>query len=243
MLRRMWDLGLRRQAITVIMSDLREMREKRESHFGRLVRSWRGVYVDVGAYIGDTVDWAVRAKAVIAIEPDPKNLKYLNLTAATDRRVTVIPEACGDGSEIELLYTLDGVKNTFIATVAEGRDLVAAERRRTIRLDDLDIPEGDLLVKVDCEGAEHLVLAGAERLIMSRRPVLLIEYHANRQKVLDFLSRHGYAVTDERETKDRRWRHGRLIAVPLLQVGGLTPLPSPKPATIPAQMPASLLAE
>jgi len=60
------------------------------------------------------------------------------------------------------------------------------------------------IIKIDVEGAEERVLAGARRLLEEARPKLLIEVHGvcNETACRDILEAHGYTVT---AVQPRRW--------------------------------------
>lgn len=77
-------------------------------------------------------------------------------------------------------------------------------------LDGLDaahaLPPGPLLVKCDVEGAELLVLQGADALLAARRPTLLLSVHP------PALPQHGHSVVDVAAFLTARGYHWRLIA-------------------------------
>jgi FkbM family methyltransferase len=84
-------------------------------------------------------------------------------------------------------------------------ELARCERVTTSRLDDLvnevSLPRLDL-IKLDVEGAELSVLAGASGLLRKQRPVLLLEMNehalqlqgAGRETVVEFLRSHDYEI-------------------------------------------------
>jgi hypothetical protein len=67
--------------------------------------------------------------------------------------------------------------------------------RKTTTLDAVEIAEGPVLVKMDTEGAEHIILRGAKEFVRNYRPTFLIEYHHNLPQVLRALSLFGYSCT------------------------------------------------
>ena len=64
-------------------------------------------------------------------------------------------------------------------------------------LADYDLPPPDV-VKLDVEGAEHLVVLGMRRTLKRWRPVLMIELHGDAcaANTLEVLDRHGYCYRD-----------------------------------------------
>jgi FkbM family methyltransferase len=124
------------------------------------------VVVDVGAFIGDTaIIFLERGCKVFAFEPFPDAYQCLlyNAPAAIAFNVAV-----GDGQPVELNYaktdTNDG--NRSVSIKAGG---IA-----TFRLDNLQL-RSTKLIKIDVEGHELEVLAGAAKTIQIHRPIILIE--------------------------------------------------------------------
>ncbi|MEM2276406.1 MAG: FkbM family methyltransferase [Thermoproteota archaeon] len=198
-LRRMRRMGL---AFAKSLLEREYLANPGEHMFYNVIKNWHGAYVDIGAGIGDTLIGAKKAKYIIAIEPVQENLKMLSRLANRDRRIKVLGIAVGDG------------ETTYI-TVEHSRRIGTPVK--TIKLDDLEFPSDDLLIKIDCEGVEHLILKGAECLLQSRKPHLLIEYHDNLSEISHELERHNYVIKKHvKDKKQRSFRHGWIHAVPLL---------------------------
>ena len=136
---------------------------------------------------------------VHTFEPLPPNLTILRYTIkryCVDN-VTVHPYACGDKEE----------RTVFSVSLNHGVPELGGARRGSrglaydctvVRLDDVISAKVNFL-KIDVEGAELLVLRGAERILRMHQPVVLFEasdqthhfgYHP--QAVFDFLSSLGY---------------------------------------------------
>ena len=136
-------------------------------------------FIDVGANHGFYSLMAARAgKPVIAIEPDEGNLAVLYSNIALNRADIEVHAAAlsdtrgeswvyGDGDMASLIQAWQGVGKHFRQKVA------------TLRLDDLiddRWPNEPLLIKIDVEGAEDRVLAGASAtLARVPKPIWLIE--------------------------------------------------------------------
>lgn len=134
--------------------------------------------VDVGANIGYYLLLFERAVGptgrVLCIEPEPDNLADLRRVVEANRleNVRVLPMALGSRSgTAQLARGLNGV----IVTGGSNLSVPVA------RLDDVWHQEGFLdrvdFVKIDVEGHEGEVLAGAQHLLMERRPRIFLEMH------------------------------------------------------------------
>lgn len=142
-------------------------------------------FVDVGANFGlHTLvgggKVGPRGK-VVAIEPVPANLALLRrnvrLNGMADR-VTIVDRAATDvpGRRLALHHVREGVSvaASLRPVTAEGHSIEV----EATTLDECLAGERAIrLVKIDVEGAEHLVLRGAKRVLGELRPALLIEVH------------------------------------------------------------------
>jgi FkbM family methyltransferase len=154
--------------------------------------------VDVGAYVGRyTVALAVLARTVYAFEPEGELATMLRRAAPPNVRVCPEPvaERCRTGEFY--VPVSDGRRNvtsgSLLATPGQ-----AAFDTRTVRTTYLDaaLASADVgFVKIDVEGAELLVLAGAQELIGRCRPVVLVEIVgvAEIAAVRAFFEPYGYA--------------------------------------------------
>jgi len=149
--------------------------------------------VDVGANIGlYTVAAAKRGARVIAIEPDPANVRRIHRYTRLNHVRVVIVEA------------LAGAENGAAPLAARGSavsgnvDMYLGPTTRytvapVVTLDALLADESVDLIKIDVEGAELDVLLGAERMLREKKPrAILLEVHPNA------LALNGQAVTDLR---------------------------------------------
>jgi FkbM family methyltransferase len=141
------------------------------------------LFIDVGAHVGAMSLTAATAPAgdvqVLAIEPAPDNLRQLEASVAANglaSRVTVVPAAIGAASGEARLHLIRGSMGHRLAddTVLGGTVDVAL-----ISLDELlaRFPQHDqrrVVLKIDVEGHEPEVLAGAAKLLASGRLRLLI---------------------------------------------------------------------
>ena len=138
------------------------------------------VFVDVGANVGYFTCLARhRGTRVVAIEPAAGNLDllFLNIKANGWNEVEVLPVGLGGEPGLATLYG-DGTGASLVTRWAGVSDVW----QRTIPLTTLDAVLGGrfagqrLLIKIDVEGAEHAVMAGAAATLERRpAPVWLVE--------------------------------------------------------------------
>ena len=157
------------------------------------------VVVDVGANIGThTVAFAKKVTdkgVVIAYEPQRLAFQLLCGNVALNALTNVVCRhaAAGDKAGHVMVPALDPrVERNFGAVKVTGRE--SGERVEAMRIDDLGLQRCKL-IKVDVEGAETQVLAGARATIAKHRPVLFVENNtqAGSAAILRMLDRLGYA--------------------------------------------------
>jgi FkbM family methyltransferase len=190
-------------------------------------QSWRiiegdlppgGTLVDVGAHIGY---YSLKAAPVLgptghvlAIEPNPETVKILeaNIRASAANSVSVQPVACSDTeATLELFAAPEGNTGESSLSRANASQEKAVQRSYRVRarpLDDIVRESGVTRVdaiKIDVEGAEFLVLRGAQDTLRRFHPAILIEL-LDRQlramgssiaEVMSFFRAHGYAVRQQ----------------------------------------------
>jgi FkbM family methyltransferase len=150
---------------------------------------------DVGAFIGYHTLLLRRLagrRRVIAVEPDPVNLARLrrHLAANDAEDVTVVPAAAGAAAgRGQLARKVGHPSETRVISTAQGDcDVVTLDA-----LLERSGPPG--LVKMDVEGAEADVLAGAARMVETIRPIWIIEAHGEQgAKAVSMLGEAGYRV-------------------------------------------------
>jgi FkbM family methyltransferase len=131
--------------------------------------------VDVGANIGYyllLIESAVGpGGAVACFEPEPENLRELerNVEANRLQNVRVVAAAVGDGEGRIAMRT--GINAAVAADCGSGDFTVPLTRLDAALEGPVDF------VKIDVEGYEGHVLAGARRLLREHRPILFVEIH------------------------------------------------------------------
>lgn len=172
------------------------------------INAWRralrpgDLFVDVGANVGAYTIWALeRGCEVIAIEPDAWAVEQLRANLALNGYAADVRRAAvADVAGSVRVTTGLGVLNRIVLGDEPG---VATEAVQAVTLDDVLGARAAAGVKVDVEGAELLVLRGAERALSERRIALLqLEWVGSseatvgesRAAVADLLARHGYEL-------------------------------------------------
>ena len=129
-----------------------------------------GLIVDVGANDGgwsQAVLDAIPTARVLALEPGEEPKRILQERFAGNPRITVDGRAASDTTGRAVLNTTGHSHNTSLRRPVESRDtpdwqVVDSSEIDTVALDDL-IDEDVALLKIDVQGAEREVLAGATR--------------------------------------------------------------------------------
>ncbi len=148
------------------------------------------VYVDCGAYDGDTVLlFDQRAthgyKSIFAFEPDEVSRLKLEAAIANNniRNVHVIGKGAYD-CDGRLKFTQDGMYSTVANGNKSPRPQTDAVEIDVTKIDSVLNGEVVDIVKMDIEGAEYRALLGAERSIRKHKPRLAICLYHN---VEDFI--------------------------------------------------------
>jgi len=203
--------------------------------------------VDIGANIGY---YSILASELVgpqgqvfAIEPNSENCRLLvssmRLTGRTN--ITLLPVACDDRTGWAYYSTHIGSNGGLV----DKEDLLASPGTvvPTFKLDDLvDAPVG--MLKMDVEGAEARVVAGARKLIERHRPVITTELSeamleevsgATPSEYLNYFHGLGYslAVIDRESGEPRRYPTVRSLLLDWrehYQIEDLLLLPDDSPA-------------
>jgi FkbM family methyltransferase len=174
------------------------------------------VFVDVGAQVGY---YSLKAAAalgprgrVIAVEPNPPKVKELqaNIAASNASRVHVYPVACADRDSTLVLFGArrSNTGETPLSTANAAQKGAAGLRVRARPLDSIVLDDGVQrvdVIKVGVEGAETLVLRGAQWTLDRFHPVVMVELVEKQLQAMGtssaelrrLLASHGYVARAE----------------------------------------------
>lgn len=135
------------------------------------------VFIDCGAYIGDTVDSFVNRvpnyKRIVCFEPDEQNFKILEKKRLHD----FYPIKAGVWIENTSLSFRDDIANGSF--VSENSDDMTT-RVKVVSIDSIQECAEATFIKMDIEGSELPALKGATKTILKNHPKLAIcIYHSN----------------------------------------------------------------
>jgi len=160
-------------------------------------RSGNEVFVDIGAYVGDTVEEYLRQtlgvfEKIYAFEPDVNNFLALSHRAErlkkewgfSDEKLIIVQGGVGAKTESKAFSTPSDLENqqsvttrleaSFAANTTEGADEVIIHA-----LDDYFREQRVSFIKADIESYELDMLRGAESVIKRDRPLLAVCLYHN----------------------------------------------------------------
>ena len=200
--------------IRVSLGDYLQQRIFFDGYYERALIGWlkkslkpTDVFWDVGANVGAVTLVASRlCERVIAFEPDPRTLPLLadNIRRNERQNVEIVPAALGSAPGTAILHQA--------ATMNTGMSSLIDDRSPTVGQISVDVLEADQLVrdraelrptviKIDVEGAEHLVLRGARALLAEGTVRAVIfedrhgtEFQPTNQAVVECLRDAGYRI-------------------------------------------------
>jgi FkbM family methyltransferase len=134
------------------------------------------VVVDVGAAIGDTVlllhsNCSSHVDKYVCIEADPEFCSYFESNLKFLANVTLIRTmlSAGEQSERSLVRTHAGTASSQGSTTTEARSLDRVIRDQVSQKIDV--------LKIDVDGLDGKVLAGATELLKADQPSVIFEWH------------------------------------------------------------------
>lgn len=202
----------------------------------RTMRTFPGVFVDVGMNIGQTL---IKVKAidpdqpVVGFEPNPNCLIALRDLIRLNRYsgVRVVPVALAETDGLAELGLVTGPADGSASMIPNFRKdpIERLERIACLRFETVDHSmtiERLGVVKIDVEGAESMVLGGMEPRLAKDRPAVVVEilpvYTADnaprlerQQAIEEMMKRLGYTILrlDRSDPKQMRLEHIAEIGV------------------------------
>lgn len=144
-----------------------------------------GAVVDVGANIGTFALRASRtAASVVAIEPEADNYRLLTENVQRNSARNVVTVNAAVSSRVgwsDLFTTRHGGFHSLGDYVSERPDFMGVQKVRTLTLESIlgEHAIDTCFLKLDCEGAEHEILAATPTEILERVERLAMEYHVS----------------------------------------------------------------
>jgi len=139
------------------------------------------VAYDVGAHVGYFAvlmgDLVGSAGKVIAFEPRGLNLGYLQKHVATNNchNIQIVSKALGDHSGHAKLETRTGTGTGYVSDTGD-EDIEITSIDELVESGALPPPT---FLKIDVEGGEMAVLRGAQKVIESQRPRMILATHGD----------------------------------------------------------------
>lgn len=148
----------------------------------RLAERWRpAAFLDVGSYVGETVAFLLQGTTtpVHAFEPTPASFQKLSARFGHHPRVTLHAMALGDrDGAIELFENRNPQTNSILDNDCGNERAFGKQtahlQKFTAPIATLDrwakdhLPEGELLIKCDVQGAEGRFIAGGRQTLAAR---------------------------------------------------------------------------
>jgi len=161
--------------------------EKRQYFIDELRLGKDEVFIDCGAFNGDTLDAFFKhcgdCRRAVAFEPDSKNFGALQKKYGNRPNVTLINAGVYD-RDGELRFDMqENGESRIVDSVSEN---IGGESACILvkSIDGLSLSESVSFIKMDVEGAETNALKGAEKTILRDKPKLAIcIYHSNEDMV------------------------------------------------------------
>jgi FkbM family methyltransferase len=177
-------LGIVKFRQTRNKKDYPKLKYEYEYFFSGLKLGEDEVFIDCGAYIGDTIDQFLKRcpkyKQIVAFEPDSKNFKELEKRHSCNPKITLINAGVYD-KEGEILFKELGGYSRITDETNSGQSNIVHIQVKTI--DDLKLNNVSF-IKMDIEGAELNALKGAEKTILKNKPKLAIcIYHSDEDMI------------------------------------------------------------
>lgn len=141
-----------------------------------LVLDGHGAFLDVGANIGYYSLYLLpKVSAVYSFEPDPRARRNLELNVAGRPKIQIVAAAVG-ARKGEAVFVMDeGPETSHLALNGEDKGSQITVDITTIDAFVADRKLQVACIKIDAEGFDFEVIAGAEMVLRQQQPVVLTE--------------------------------------------------------------------
>lgn len=204
------------------------------------------IFLDIGAHVGYYSSLGSRLVGekgqVHSFEPTPRTFKSLEQNTSNMNNVTINNRAVMD-SETEIEFSDYGPKYSAFNSF-KNREVSYLSQPTKIKIKTISIDKycaeksiAPTLIKIDAEGAEHIILKAMENILKNTRPLITIEVAGgdewvdNRQKSVQILTENDYlpyeATLDgylKPHKEQSSYEYDNLIFVPSEKIAGLTAL-------------------
>lgn len=171
---------------------------------------------NVGVFSIASADRAGDTGKVICVEPDIDLVQLLRKSVQcsgnSDLNVEIVPAAVSDRSGVMVFIISEKGRTTnSLEKVRHTRQFRSGRERQlvpTITLDHLlEVSTAPSLVKIDVEGAEHLVLNGGEHVLAEARPIIYCEVgEENKNSVTDLFRENKYNLFSPQKNTNKNLR-------------------------------------
>lgn len=176
-----------RYKLTGKIDFLREVETPAEEKFDLLNIGTEEVYVDLGAYNGDTVveflnETSLQFRKIYAMEPDVKNYRRMKRALYMIGAALMECYNCGAWDEdTTVTFNLRGGRSgRVVPDDGESRNPARFREIKMMKTDTMLRGESATYIKIDVEGSESHALEGARHTISEFRPRLNVAlYHRN----------------------------------------------------------------
>jgi FkbM family methyltransferase len=196
----------------------------------KLLISEGSTVVEVGGHIGYISLYFLSlvgdSGKVITFEPGSNNVRYIQANTQGISQFTLVTEAVSDtvGNANFFIESLTGQNNTLV----DDYDVFDENRRNagfpqaeyqivTVQTTTLDTyfqktPIVPAFIKIDVEGAELEVLRGAEQVLRSYQPIVMVEVTRHHDEVARLLHEYGYQLMTDHMAELKELTNGNVFA-------------------------------
>ena len=150
----------------------------------------REIFVDVGAYNGDTIEKFIdicnnKYEMIYAFEPEER--LYKEIVNKNFKNIQIY-NFCLYNKKGEIKFKLyDSIGNEFISSTAVENELGTEVTLKTNTLDNVLMDRPVTMIKMDIEGSELCALKGSKKTIQKYKPKLAIYVSHKKEDLIDII--------------------------------------------------------